>query len=105
MKSGKWRTVRKVIAYILLFCLIVWFLSGSINQVKTGQSIANWSIEKGTEVGQWLYELFTGKGPLEMTDDGIYLKDGAISGDDKNSSNNEESNKEDTSKSNEEKEE
>lgn len=101
MRSGKWRVIRKVLAVVFIFSLIVWFLSGSINQVKTGQNIASWSIEKGTDIGQWLYELFTGKGPLEVTDQGIYLKNGAISGDNDSDASNEDANTESSSDSNE----
>lgn len=68
---------RKITAYLLLGGFLFLLLSGSINQVKTGQNIIDYILSIGKKIGAWLEILPTNEGPIEINENGIYLKDKA----------------------------
>lgn len=78
MAYGFFRSVRKIIG-LGLACLFIFFLlSGAINQVKTGETIIDYAIDIGHNIGNFFESLFTKDSPLKVTEDGVYFKDANV---------------------------
>lgn len=75
-KKGKLlRNLRKIIGTIFACFLIYLLLSGTINQVKTGQNLLNYSLDIGKKIAYMLNKIHEGDGPLKITEDGVYFND------------------------------
>lgn len=64
----------------ILICLIavLFLLSGGINQVKTGESLAEYALDIGEDISEFFMSLADGTGPFKFTEDGIYFKDAEV---------------------------
>ena len=62
----------------LIVVLVVFFLlSGAINQVKTGETLAEYATDIGKSLGDMFSKLPNGAGPFKW-DDGIYFKNANV---------------------------
>lgn len=75
---GFMRGVRSVLGIIVIVILIYLLLSGAINQVKTGETMVNYFLHIGQNLGETLESLFTSDSPFKITEDGIYFQDAEI---------------------------
>lgn len=77
-RSKFFSNFRKITGTILAVLFVLFLLSGAINQVKTGQTLVDYSLNVGKVIGGYLEGLFTGNSPLKITEDGVYFKDADI---------------------------
>lgn len=68
------RGIRNVLGIILCILLLWFLLSGSINQVKTGESLAQYATRWGKYISIELESIRDGNGFVKITKDGVYLK-------------------------------
>lgn len=72
------RTIRVVLGTGLVVLIIYFLLSGVINQVKTGETLVDYALGIGQDIGDFLESMFTDESPLKVTEDGIYFKDADV---------------------------
>ena len=65
---------RQILGAIIAGLVVVFLLSGAINQVATGQTIAQYAVNIGKNLGIAFQELFTNNGEIRATEEGIYFK-------------------------------
>lgn len=65
---------RQIFGSFIAGLFVVFLLSGAINQVATGQNIAEYFVSIGKGLGVWFEELFTNNGDIRATEQGIYFK-------------------------------
>ena len=73
--SRNLRFVLQVIAIIFISLFAALCLFGYINQVQTGQSMVEYFLQIGGEIGDGLTLIFTGddSAPIDITDQGVYI--------------------------------
>lgn len=72
------RSVRIFLGTLLVVVIVFFLLSGVINQVKTGQTLVDYSLQTGKKIGVFFESLFTSESPFKITEDGIYFKDANV---------------------------
>lgn len=68
----------RIIGLIILLALVLFLLSGGINQVLTGQTLIEYSLDIGEDVSDFLHSLTDGTSPFKFTKYGIYFKDADV---------------------------
>lgn len=76
IRLGVFLIIVRGICFLLLGFIIFFLLSGGINQVKTGQSMANYFLMWGHRAADFMDSLAHGTNDtFVVTEDGIYFKD------------------------------
>lgn len=70
--------LRKFIGTGICILITLFLLSGGINYVKTGESLLNYALHIGRNIGETLKSIPEGGGPFKFTKDGVYFKDADI---------------------------
>ena len=63
-----------LLSFIFIAILVLFLLSGFINQLETGQNIVQWGVGISKHISDYITKTITGKGLIEQTKTGIYFK-------------------------------
>lgn len=71
-------TIMKVFGLSISLALVFFLLSGGINQVKTGETLVEYSLDVGENISNFFKSLTKGTSPFKFTSDGVYFKDAEV---------------------------
>ena len=75
MKNENSRGVLRIFFAFTGFLLVLWVLAGGINQVRTGQSIIDFTWEVSQNILHEIQKIASDEGAIEVTEEGVYLRD------------------------------
>lgn len=75
---GILKKLRNVIGTIIAIFGVLFLLSGGINQVRTGETLAQYAMDIGKSIGDVLKKLPNGNGPVKVNENGIYFNNADV---------------------------
>lgn len=74
MQYSIMKHVGEFFGIVLAILFVLFLMSGIINQRRTGETLVNYALDIGKRVSVVLHSIYEGDGPVDVNEDGVYLK-------------------------------